>query len=176
MSILGFGRKEGRIFMHIKSALNWLAYNILCPLSCFFTFIVLPLYILGFAFERENLLQFIWPLSSAWPSLLTILLCFACIRGTCAHREYFAWQAVYILLLLFSFCVILFHYAPKAGKSPMPLIVHGSFFGRSIVDAYLKLFVRKIMKNVIFHRRDPTPLAGSNYGRVFPGPGCSSLL
>lgn len=84
MSILGFGRKEGRIFMHIKSALNWLAYNILCPLSCFFTFIVLPLYILGFALEWENLLQLIWPLSSAWPSLLTILLCFACIRGTMA--------------------------------------------------------------------------------------------
>ena len=119
MSILGFGRKEGRIFMHIKSALNWRAQvsNILCTLSCFFTFIVLPLYILGFAFERENLLQLIWPLSSAWPSLLTILLCFACIRGTCAHREYFAWQFAYILLLLFSFCVILFHYAPKAGKS-----------------------------------------------------------
>lgn len=105
MSILGFGRKEGRIFMHIKSALNWRAQvsNILCTLSCFFTFIVLPLYILGFAFERENLLQLIWPLSSAWPSLLTILLCFACIRGTCAHREYFAWQFAYILLLLFPF-------------------------------------------------------------------------
>ena len=112
MSIVGFGQKEGCIFMRIKSLLNWLAQTLsafLWLISFLGAFMCLPAYILGFVLKQGNLLQII-----SWPSLLAILLCGVCIRGKCAYPKSFAWQFVYFLLLSCSFGVIEFHYVSEA--------------------------------------------------------------
>lgn len=85
----------------------------LSALSCIYTFMILPMYILGVALERGNLLQVIWPLSSGWPSILTIGLCCICVRGTHAHIESLTWQFTYIFFFVFSLGIIEFHYNPK---------------------------------------------------------------
>lgn len=88
--------------MPIKTSRLMRALSIaLSALSCIYTFMILPMYILGVALERGNLLQVIWPLSSGWPSILTIGLCRICVRGTHAHIESLTWQFTYIFFLFF---------------------------------------------------------------------------
>lgn len=67
----------------------------LSALSCVCTFMILPMYILGATSEQKNLPQLIWPPFLSLPSILTIMLCCICVRGTYAHAESFMWQFVY---------------------------------------------------------------------------------
>lgn len=96
----------------------------LSALSCIYTFMILPMYILGVALERGNLLQVIWPLSSGWPSILTIVLCCICVRGTYAHIESLTWQFVYGGFFVFCFGIIEFHYDPKGETDAVKAIFY----------------------------------------------------
>lgn len=110
----------------IKSLLHWFKQvlpivPIVLSVLSFMSTVAILLYILDVTLKRGNLLQVIWPLSSSWPSILTIVLCCVWIRGACAYLESFTWQFVYLLFSLCSFAVVEFHYAPEEGKAGLEM-------------------------------------------------------